>query len=78
MHGDSSIVVVEHCDEFEACTEPFEVLAKRRDPDVIGMLQLGDRTLCDVESTGGFCKRPACCVPGAGFEPALHVSGRGV
>lgn len=54
MHGNSSIVVVEHCDEFEAGAECFEVLAKRGDANVLGMLQLGDCSLGDVESTGKF------------------------
>jgi hypothetical protein len=55
MHRDPSIFIVEHRDEFEACTEGFEVLAKRRDPNVLGVLQLGDRALGDVESTGQLC-----------------------
>ena len=55
MHRNSSIVVVEHGDEFEACTEGFEVLAKRGNANVLGVLKLGDRTLGHVESTGQFC-----------------------
>ncbi len=55
MHGNSSIVVVEHCDEFEACTERFEVLAKRGNVNVVGMLQLGDCPLGDLKSTSKLC-----------------------
>jgi hypothetical protein len=30
---------LEHCDEFEACTERSEVLAKRGNANVLGMLE---------------------------------------
>ena len=55
MHWNSSIVVVEHCDEFEACTERFEVLAKRGNANVLGVFEFGDCSLGDVESAGEFC-----------------------
>ena len=54
MHRDASIVVVEHCDEFEACTERFEVLAKRGDANVLGVFEFGDCALGDIESPGEF------------------------
>ena len=35
VHGHPTIVVVEHRNELEACTERFEISAKRRHSDVI-------------------------------------------
>jgi hypothetical protein len=55
MHGNASIVIVEHCDEFETRTERFEVLAKGGNAYLFGVLQLGDRPLGDVESTSKLC-----------------------
>ena len=43
-------VVVEHGDELEACTEGIEVLAQCRHAYVVGVLELGDRSLGDVET----------------------------
>src|SRR5581483_4648602 len=45
-------VVVEHGDELEAGSERFEVLAECRDAQVVGVLELGDRSLCHVEASG--------------------------
>lgn len=54
MDGDSSVFVVEYGDEFEACAEGFEVLAKCGDADVFGVFEFGDCALGDIESTGEF------------------------
>ena len=46
------IVVVEHGDQLQAATESFEILAQRRDPDIVGVLELGDRPLGDLQPPG--------------------------
>jgi hypothetical protein len=46
--------VFEDGDEFEMCTERFEVLAQCRDTDVFGVLEFRDRTLGDLQSSGEF------------------------
>jgi hypothetical protein len=49
----TTIVVVEqHRHELEAGPERFEVLTQRRHPDVVGVLELGDRSLGDLEPAG--------------------------
>jgi hypothetical protein len=48
---DSPVFIVEHGYEFEASTQCFKVLAKGGDADVIGVLQFGDGSLRDVETT---------------------------
>jgi hypothetical protein len=45
-------VVIEHGDEFEASPERLEVLAQGRHPYVVGMLELGDRSLGHIEAPG--------------------------
>ena len=52
VHRDAAGVVVEHRNELEADAERFQILAKRRDTYVLGVLQLGDRPLGDIEPAG--------------------------
>src|SRR5262249_49310199 len=47
--------VVEYSDELEARTEGFEVLAQRRDPYILGVLQLRDRPLGHVKTPSQLC-----------------------
>ena len=54
MHRDAAGVVVEHRDELETCAERFQILAQRRHSNVLGVLQLGDRSLSDIETAGQF------------------------
>src|SRR3546814_5784877 len=49
---DTATLVFEYRDELEASTERFEVLAQRRHADILGVLELGDRPLGHVETTG--------------------------
>jgi len=43
VSGHAASVVAERCDELEACAQCPEILAKRRDADVFGALQFGNR-----------------------------------
>ncbi len=43
-------LVIEDGDEFEAGSEGFEVLPQRGDTHVVGVLELGDGSLGDIES----------------------------
>ena len=52
VDGNSAVLVVEHCDELESRAERLEVLAQRGDAEVVGVLELGDRALGDVEPSG--------------------------
>ena len=52
MDRDASFLILEHRDEFEAGAEGLEVLAERGDADVLGVLELGDGALSDVEPAG--------------------------
>lgn len=52
MDGDPPVFFVEHGDELQPCAEGVEVLAQCGDPDVLGVLELRDRTLGDVEAAG--------------------------
>ena len=54
MDRHPAVFVVEHSDEFEARAERVEVLAQCRHAHVVGVLELGDRTLGDVEPAGEF------------------------
>ena len=49
-----AVLVSEHGDELQASAERFEVLTQRRPARVVGVLELGDRPLLDVESAGEF------------------------
>jgi hypothetical protein len=49
---DPPFLVLEDGDELEPRAESFEVLTERRDADVVGVLELGDRPLRDVEAAG--------------------------
>jgi hypothetical protein len=51
MDRDALILVIEHR-EFEPRAERFEVLAQRRDANVVRVLELGDRALRDLEPPG--------------------------
>jgi hypothetical protein len=52
LDGHPSTVVVEHGDELEPSAEALEVLPKSRYSDVVGVLELGDRTLRHFDSSG--------------------------
>src|SRR5204863_9265762 len=52
MDRDPLILVVEHRDELKPRAERVEVLAQRRDTNVVGVLELGHRALGDVEPPG--------------------------
>src|SRR5947209_10669274 len=52
VDGYASVLVVEDSDELEASTEGFEILAQRGDADVVGVFELRDRALGDVEPSG--------------------------
>ena len=46
------LLVLEHGNELQPSTERIEVLAERGDANLVGVLELGDRPLRDVESAG--------------------------
>ena len=50
MHRDAAGIIIEHRYELEVRTERLQILAQRRDPHILGMLQLGDRSLSDIET----------------------------
>ncbi len=52
MNRDPPVLVLEHGDELQPSTEGFEILAQRRHADIVGVLELGDRPLSDVEAAG--------------------------
>lgn len=52
MDRHASVVVVERGDEFEPCVERVEVLAQGRDAHAVGVFELGDRPLGDVDPIG--------------------------
>jgi hypothetical protein len=54
MDRNSSLLVIEDRDELEPSAEGVEIIPKRRDADVVGMLELRDRSLRNVEPTGKF------------------------
>lgn len=54
MDGHASPFVLEYGDEFETGTQRFEVLAQGGDTDVIGVLELRDRTLGDLQPSCEF------------------------
>ncbi len=54
MDGDSSVVSVEHGNEFESCTQRFEVLAERGHTEVFEVFEFRDCSLGDLESTRTF------------------------
>jgi hypothetical protein len=54
VDGDTAVFVVEDGDEFKPGSECFEVLAEGRDADVVGVLELRDGGLGDVEALGEF------------------------
>jgi len=51
---DSSVIVIEYGDEFEASSEGFEILTQGGDADVFGVFEFGDCALGDIESTSEF------------------------
>jgi hypothetical protein len=55
MNGDATFLVVEDGNEFEAGAECFEILAKRGNSYIVGVLEFGDGSLCDIKATGELC-----------------------
>jgi len=51
---DSSVIVIEYGDEFEARPEGFEILTQGGNADVFGVFEFGDCALGDIESTSEF------------------------
>jgi hypothetical protein len=54
VDGYAAVSVVEDGDEFESGSKCFKVFAKRRDADVVGVLELRDGGLGDVEAFSEF------------------------
>jgi hypothetical protein len=57
----TAFFVVEHGDELEARAERFKVLTQRGDAYVVGVLELGDRSLGDLEAAGKLGLTHGCC-----------------
>ncbi len=47
-----SLLILEHGDQLQPSAEGLEVLTERRDPDVVGVLELGHRALGHIEPPG--------------------------
>jgi hypothetical protein len=63
VHRHPTVLFVEHGDELEAGAERFEVLTQRRHAYVVGVLELGDRDLADVEPGGELDLADCLAVP---------------
>ena len=74
MDRHPTVFVVEHSNEFEARAERVEVLAQCRHAHVVGVLELGDRTLGDVEPAGEFGLADRLLALGSDPITALHLA----
>ena len=50
VDGNTTVVFVEYSHQLQTGTKGFEILTKGRDPDVFGVLELGDRPLGDIKT----------------------------